>query len=288
MSLTSELNNPKSPISKWFADKYHQGVGKIIAHHNTMMSHSSIIKPIEGTNFPLVGNAITYGLRKFVAQKKKDEKWLNSTLAGEASFKLGLDELASFCSENNSTAENEALKLLVLGGLESYYRNHKIHEIIQPFFYNKNKLNLSQEYIEHWIPSIQDVCQIMKEIPAIWQNIDLIIDINGHVTSNATFYLSELIHADCQMIIGNAIVDIRTTAKKKPFTLNNLYQQLSYLLFDSNNEYNINRLVWIYPRQKIVFHYSVNKLFKNIDVTRMEFKQMIKNNYGYRVNILRS
>lgn len=287
MSLTSELRNQNSPISKWFEEKYHQGVGNIINHHNQMMKHSSIIKPTEGTNFPLVGIAITYGLRKFIAQKKDDKHWVINTIAGEASFKLGLSELADFCSKNDSSEKDEALKLLVLGGLENYYRSGRIHEIIQPFFYNNKKLSLSQEFINQWMPSIQDVCQIMEEIPAIWQNFDSIIDISENVISNATFYLSNYLPADCQMIIGNAIIDIRTTAKKQPFTLNNLYQQLSYLLFDSNNEYDINKLVWIYPRQKILFHYSTDKLFKNIHATRIEFKQMVENNYGYSRSLLK-
>jgi hypothetical protein len=91
--------------------------------------------------------------------------------------------------------------------------------------------------------------------------------------------LSRVIRADCQMIIGSSIIDIRTSAKRQPFTLNNLYQQLGYLLFDTNDEYQISNLVWVYSRQKVAFSYGVNELFKDINATREDFAQMIIKNY---------
>lgn len=33
MSLTKELSNPSSPVSKWFAKKYHKGVENISRKH---------------------------------------------------------------------------------------------------------------------------------------------------------------------------------------------------------------------------------------------------------------
>lgn len=282
MSLTQELKNPSSPISKWFSSKYHQGVGNIILHHNQMMQRSPILKPIDGTDFPLVGNAVTYSLRQFIAAKQNSRSWVNNTLAGKAADKLGINQVAKFCSKNSNSLEENALKTLILGGLENYYRSLKTHEIIQPFLNRKDKrLNVTQEYIEQWLPSIQDVSQISEQLPHIWNSIEPIINFEKTTAiSNATFTLSSLLHADCQLIIDNAIIDVRTTAKRQPFTLNNFYQQLSYLLFDSEDEYKLTRLAWVYTRQKVALSYNVNQLFKDINSTRKDFRQMIESNYG--------
>ncbi len=86
--------------------------------------------------------------------------------------------------------------------------------------------------------------------------------------------------ADAQIITNGTILDIRTSAKRKPFTYKNLLQQLSYCLLDTNNEYSIHTLAWVYTRHSAVFKYPVNKLFKNLNQTRKEFKEMILVDYG--------
>lgn len=280
MSLSSELNNPSSPISQWFAAKYNQTIGNIIAYHNEVMSRSLILSPIDGTDFPLVGNAVAYSLRKFVATKQNNKSWLDGTLAGIIALEMQLNQLTELCNSTSSSLDEEALKMLILGALENYYRSLKPHKIIQPFIDNNcKKLSVPHEYILEWLPSIRDVSQISAQLPAIWNTIESVVNIEGIAISNVTFDLSRLLHADCQMIIDNAIVDIRTSAKRQPFTLNNFYQQLSYLLYDSDDVYKITNLVWVYSRQKIAFSYRTSQLFKDIDATRADFKKMIVENY---------
>lgn len=282
MSLTTELNNPSSPISRWFAAKYNKNIGNIVAYHNRIMSRSSILAPVDGTDFSLVGNAATYSLRKFIAAKQNNQSWVNGTLAGKITDELNISQLAQLCSQDSNSLDEEAFKMLVLGALESYYRSLKTHEIIQPFIEGRGyrkKMNVPREYISQWLPSIRDVSQIAAQLPAIWSTIESLVDVKGITISNATFGLSRLLHADCQMIIDNAILDVRTTAKRQPFTLNNFYQQLSYLLYDSDDIYKITKLVWVYTRQKVAFSYRVDQLFKDIGATRADFKQMIVENY---------
>lgn len=115
MSLTTELNNPASPISQWFAAKYHQGIGNIVKRHNQVMSRSSILSPIDGTDFPLVGNAAAYGWRKFVAAKQGNTQWVGDTLAGAAAKEARLEQLATLCANQSKSTEEEALKMLILG-----------------------------------------------------------------------------------------------------------------------------------------------------------------------------
>lgn len=100
MSLTGELNNPSSPISQWFAARYNPSVGGIITYHNEVMSRSSILSPIDSTDFPLVGNAVTYSLRKFIAAKQNNQSWVDSTLAGMMASELKISQLTELCFDN--------------------------------------------------------------------------------------------------------------------------------------------------------------------------------------------
>ncbi|MGB3650061.1 MAG: hypothetical protein WBA41_02485 [Rivularia sp. (in: cyanobacteria)] len=104
---------------------------------------------------------------------------------------------------------------------------------------------------------------------------------SNKVICNATFPLSEYLGgADAQIITNGTILDIRTSAKRRPFTYENLLQQLSYCLLDTNNEYEIHTLAWVYTRHSAVFKYPVDKLFSDINQTRKEFEEMILVNYG--------
>ncbi len=219
-------------------------------------------------------------MRKFVATKQGNAQWVDDTFAGTAAKELRLEQLATLCATQNKSNEENALKMLILAALEDYYRCRKSHKIIQPFINsNHKKLTLSLEYIQQWLPSILDVAQIDAQLPDIWNTIEHIVNINSQTISNATFDLSYILRADCQMILDNAIIDIRTTAKRQPFTLNNFYQQLSYLLYDTDDKYQISSLAWVYSRQKVAFSYGVRELFKDISSTRADFKTMIVNHY---------
>ncbi|OKH45295.1 hypothetical protein NIES2101_26670 [Calothrix sp. HK-06] len=280
MSLTKELSNPSSPVSKWFAKKYHKGVEYIIYNHNKVMSQSSTITPVEGTNFSLVGNAITYAFHKFIASKQQNKYWLDNTLAGKTLTRLNLANLNKLCCVNSKSSEEEAFKMLLLGAFEGYYRSYKPDTIIQPFFKGDGRnFKVSEEYIAQWRPSIDDVSNISAALPKVWCSIEHLINIEKSVVSNATFGLSSILHADCQMVIDSTIIDIRTTAKRQPFTLNNFYQQIAYLLYDTENVYKINQLAWVYTRQQVAFSYQIDQLFKNLEATRADFKEMIATNY---------
>lgn len=281
MSVTKELNNPTSPLSQWFQKKYNPKIKNIIEYHNNVMAKSTILAPVHGTSFALVGNAITYAFRKFIASKQGNTSWLDDTYAGKILHRHNLKSLKDACT-TQGLSEEEAFKVMLLGAFEGYYRCYEPETIIQPFFKgNGEKFNVSPEYFSQWRPSIDDVVNISAHLPAIWNTIEHLIDIRSSAISNATFTLSSALHADCQMIIDQAIIDIRTTAKRKPFTLGNFYQQLSYLLHDSNDEYKINKLVWVYSRQQVAFSYSVDQLFKDIEGTRAEYEEMISNHYQH-------
>ncbi|MEO1374640.1 MAG: hypothetical protein AAFW70_10035 [Cyanobacteria bacterium J06635_10] len=294
MSLTSELKNPESPIRKWFDIKRSQTIDKIINHHNQVLSQSQIIIPQQGTNFPVVGNAVCYAIRKYIAQKIDDTNWHYTSLAWYGARHLQLTPLFDYCINNNKK-EDEAISLVILAALEQVTRNSKqINPILQPFL-GKNKivnLLIEDEIKNNWIPTFKDINNIIQEIPTIYRLIfnDELLKISSlnknndrsnKVICNATFTLSEYLGgADAQIITNGTILNIKTSAKSRPFTYENLLQQLSYCLLDSNNKYNIHTLTWVYTRHSAVFRYPVNKLFSDINQTRKDFEEIILFSYG--------
>lgn len=278
MSLTSELKNRNSPIRRWFDSRLNQTVIKMINSHNKLLENQEIIRPVDGVDFPLVGNAIAKALAKYLGSIYEDKTWFTNCLAQVGAKALKIEYAFDYCVTNSTSLEEEALKCMLLGALENYARSRNIHEIIQPFLQGEKTLQLEPEYFKKWLPTIQDISQIIGILPRSWQTVAN--QVSGNITCNASYPLSEYLGgADCQIIAGNTLIDVRTTAKKSPFSLENFYQQISYVLLDSNDTYRINQLVWFYSRQQSVFFYPTNKIFRNLRATREEFKKMILDNY---------
>lgn len=278
MSLTSELKNRNSPIRRWFDSRLNKTVIKMITNHNQLLENQEIIRPIDGVDFPLVGSAIAKALAKYLGNIYEDQTWFTNCLAQVGAKALKIEYAFDYSITNSNSLEEKALKCMLLGALENYARSRNIHEIIQPFIQGEKSLQLEAEYFKKWLPSIQDTSQIIGIVPRTWQTVAN--QVSGNITCNASYPLSQYIGgADCQIIAGNTLIDVRTTAKKRPFSLENFYQQISYVLLDSNDTYSINQLVWFYSRQQSVFFYPTDKIFRNLQATREEFKKMILDNY---------
>ncbi len=257
----------------------------MIANHNQLLENQEIIKPIDGVDFPLVGNAmpsagvaIAKALAKYLGNIYEDQTWFTNCLAQVGAKALKIEYAFDYSITSSNSLEEEALKCMLLGALENYARSRNIHEIIQPFLQGEKSLQLEPEYFKKWLPTIQDTSQIIGIVARTWQTVAN--QVSGNITCNASYPLSEYLGgADCQIIAGNTLIDVRTTAKKRPFSLENFYQQISYVLLDSNDTYSINQMVWFYSRQQSVFFYPTDKIFRDLQATREEFKKMILDNY---------
>ncbi|MFQ4143303.1 hypothetical protein [Chlorogloeopsis sp. ULAP02] len=281
MSLTSELNNKESPIRKWFDKRFNTAVARIITSHNQLLFQQQIIQPAEGTDFPLTGNAVSKALSKYLGLIYNQKDWYKGCIPLTGAQLLKIEHAFDYCIAESNSLEEEALKCMILSTLENYVRTREIHEILQPFLQGENRLNPEAKYFSRWLPTIQDTAQIIGILPHAWETVKNQIT-PGKIICNGSFSLSELIGgADYQILVGNTLVDIRTTAKRRPCTLENFYQQISYCLLDSDDIYKINQLVWFYSRQQSAFCYPTSKLFRDIKATREEFKKMILANYGY-------
>ncbi len=280
MSLTSELRNQNSPLKKWFDSKLNDAILKLVSNHNNLMCRQQIIRPVDGTDFALVGNAVCYAVRKHLSQRANDVNWMYNTIANMGAKKLNVIPLLEKCATYTNVPEEEAYKCLLLSALEGKGRmGISNHPILQPFINGEKLFQLDKQFFNKWHPSITDAAAIIKTIPKTWQFCAN--GINSKIISNATFSLSNCIGgADAQIICDNRLIDVRTSAKRQPFTIDNLYQQIGYCLLDTDDMYSIRELVWYYSRQQALFTYPIEKLFRNLPRLRNEFAEMIWENYG--------
>ncbi|HLO88785.1 MAG TPA: hypothetical protein VK203_27775 [Nostocaceae cyanobacterium] len=304
MSLTSELRNENSPLSKWFLEKASYIGYILVQKHNNHLAKQTIIKPVDGTNFAKVGHAVTYFLRKYLHTLKRTSKmvlatdtreslllerpetdWLKDTVAAWAIAKLKID--ASYIYVTSQSIEEEAFKMLLLAQLEEFSRTGGISNLLRISGVDTGNRKLlkpqSVNQNSEIRATILDIAQIIKTIPESWENLGFVPE---EIKSNVTFPLSSRLKgADCQIITYsnnntcNFLVDIRTSAKREPCDLNNLYQQVAYFLLDEHNQHKISQLLWYYPRQQCILTYSTYELFTDVNKIRREFNRFIRQNY---------
>ncbi len=204
----------------------------LIEHQNKYIPEP-IIKPPSNIDFSLSGLSIIYALRDYLFGKKR---W-NETVAGQ-----------------------------------SYdYPNYKFPErwIMMAFFDSlargriSNLPNFNKSLPANYNFTIQDVYNVAMTFKQVFGSPKQFLG-DTPVYLNPTFAGSISVGgADANMIIGNTLWKVKTTVKHRPLTLDDILQQIGYVLLDSKNKYNIKNITWYYTRQKTLFTHPVEKFLSN-------------------------
>lgn len=267
--LTRELNNPNSPLYRWFESKQSPGGDRLIDSHNLQMDISQIIRPSgEIKDFALVGTAFIYAFRWHLGllDRSFDETVASYNLSSNIANQL----------LKAKTTEEKAIACLVFAAYEKKYRSGSLHEIATVLMNsNRNKLKPELNYVS---VMVEDLVNLIDSIPSVW-------NINNSSLKGCKYFLnpsfdgSDYINADAQQIIDGMLIKCFTTIKQAPMTKQHFWQQIAYVLMDWNNEYNINKICWYYSRQKALFIYSIESLFKDLKGLRTEFRYFVIENY---------
>ena len=129
-------------------------------------------------------------------------------------------------------------------------------------------------------PTVDDVAQIANSFDVAFGSSNALstyVAENNAVHLNPTFPASHLVGgADANMIIGNTLWDIRTTAKKQPLDLDTVVQQIGYWLLDYGDTYKLRQVAWYYSRQECFFTYDL-KLFLANGTHRNRVRKDLRN-----------
>lgn len=269
-SLTRELNDPHSPLYKWFESRQSTCGDRLIKSHNQKMDRTRIIRPLGHIeDFALLGTAFVYAFRWHIGLFNDN---FNRTVASYNLSSNIADKLLKA-----KTIEEKAIACLIFAAYEQKYRSGSIHEIATVLMdRSENQLKPELDYVS---TMINDLVNLSNSISSVWDATNSSLTKRKYFL-NPDFSGSYYINADAQQIVDGTLVKCFTTLKKCPFNQQHFWQQIAYVLMDWDDKYNINKICWYYSRQKALFIYSVESLFKDLKALRAEFKDFIIDNYS--------
>ena len=269
-SLTLELNDPNSPLYKWFESKQSASGDRLIQSHNEKMNRNQILRPSgQIKDFALLGTGFVYAFRWHLGLLTDS---FNQTVASYSLNSTIANQLL-----NAKTIKEKAIACLIFAAYEKKYRSGSVHEIASVLM-NQDTLKLKPEL--NYVPvMINDLINLINSISSVWDATNNSLTKHKYFL-NPDFSGSDYIPADAQQIVDGSLVKCFTTLKRCPFNRAHFWQQIAYVLMDWNDTYNINKICWYYSRQKALFIYSVESLFKDLKALRAEFQDFIIDNYS--------
>jgi hypothetical protein len=222
MSLTSELAK-KGEFYHAVLNLIDPSKAQILIKEHQQKLSKLYFPPIPGTDYPLVGMAVIYAVREFLAQKLQ-VSWFHETAAGRVMEKPMLEGPARYI-------------LMALGDKQARTSQN---------LYVYSPKSLLPSYRE----SIEDVAQIITSFDVILPEPEMPFIPNP-----------SWIQADANLLMNGCLWDIRTTKSKFPLSMDNIVQQVAYLVVN-RGKYLISSMGIYYSRQECFFRYPINKVLK--------------------------
>jgi hypothetical protein len=267
MSLTTELKRQDSPIFQFLNDNLDRSlVSGLIVEHNSILSRLPILNAPPGSNLPLVGTAMSYAFRW---QIHSPETWLKNSLAWWGARQLDLADDFNQVIHNAESENQKDFCCLLMACFEQVYRGRLCPELTYLIkLPSPEKLLLE---MPNYAASVADIQQLRRGFKLKF------IGLNSEpIYINPTFDGSSDVHgADAQLIVGTRLIDVRTTHKRRPLTLEGFYQQIAYCLLDYSDEYGLTKIVWVYPRQQTFLSYYLDRIIKNLAQLRADLEEYL-------------
>lgn len=244
MTLTTVLKDRHHPVTslvyKWMRPELPQIVDGI---------NQSVVglQPLKGGDFdrllfPEIGTAMTYAIKDYLIGFARNPDCLAQTIAG-----IVAKEHDVFSQLVEVLATNHPFRYLALAELEKQYR-------CGDFQLLRNGMQLPPDLEQ----TANDINLLVSVIPEYMGKLKARNDVSIQLFPR--FYGSRYIPADAQMIIGQTLVDIKTSLKRKPITTESIVQQVAYVGFDCDNRYEFKQVVWILPRHQAIVAVPLEKL----------------------------
>lgn len=274
MSLVAKIHE-KSPISQWFTERNNPAVEGIIHKTNRHLNNCPL-SPQQSTHKGLIKATAVYAFLKYLAYINQNSDWLNQTFA----YKY-LSEQLNLTSLNNkptTTIRDEAIDCLINAALDISRRTCREHEFLKPFIQSwkrSEEPDFSSKWNKEWKTTINEAQEIVGNIARCWQAVN-----SNSIYSpipNPIFELSGQIGgAQADIIVDNILVSLVTDTC---LTKIKFQETIAYLLLDSNDKYKIEQITWVFPLRQTSIVIGVDKIFRDINKTRAQFKLMIDKNY---------
>lgn len=269
MSLTSNLNNTRSPVRQFLQEQF-PDTRPVVQECNRQMAGATTIRPeskVEAHVAGLIGTAFDYRLRYYfgVTHPKDFIAWEGMLSIGGPEQNLFVDFFVSLTNvleqlqPVGKLLERKQEHLLtrycvVLALLEQMFRSHQAF-FTSPLFKPSPKRSVPELLAiaeDHWV---NDLCALSW---AFYEEHGCLL--TQHAVLNPKFDGGRDVGgADADLVLGNCLVDIKATINPK-LTTKMLYQLLGYALLDYTDRYRIREVAIYFARQQKLVRWSLEDL----------------------------
>lgn len=276
MSLTSELNNPNSIISR-FLNSFIDPVESHVLRHqwNIKLKEAKTLKLNSDVNPSLVGTAFDYLFRWIIAGHfdPHHDELIGMMGAYQArGHQFHVQALAQLIEKGNHTPHLRAAVSIILSFYERIIREGNHQQVDDCFITMPKSVDeaVSMLSIAVPIPEYSDLQQLMATIPAVWGT-----RLQKPYTLNPILPNSKYVGgADADWIVDGILYDCKCSWRNAPFSQDHLRQVMAYALLDWDNKLNLRGIGWYYARQQMIIEYPLEELIPDIKAKRVALKAL--------------
>jgi len=269
MSVTSQLKDPSSPLSRFFASKRKAALKPIIDCINALCGQQECLIYSTDIDYLMSGGMFGMAFRWWFAPNT-DHAWI---------AELGAKQIGAhdFFKAVIEYGDQDSVKIPFM----SYYLY--LFEQVRRTGNTPRELSAAQRFHSERLPllgpsafseqqsnTIRDVDLLFQSIPSVWESLKGEMQ---HYIPSPTFTGSmDVGGADAFMIYNGVVWDVKCTKKSAPMTEELLLQQLAYVLLDYDDEYNLHSVGWYFARQRKTIVLPISKLVRDVKTLRNELR----------------
>ncbi len=262
MSLTSELRDPNSPVSRWF-DKHMNlpAMAKLVSRVNRLLSKRRVLAASYEVNPATMGTAFDYAFRWQVESLVASRlvATIGAKQAGKPEWIVDLVRIGEEAPERRPAC------CVALAWFEQVYR----HQADIPQIAHAASPTALLDFVTPI--EVADIHALTQSIPAVWGD-----RLKQPYIPNPTFSGSNDVGgADADWILGGILYDCKCSWKRRPFTMDHLKQVLGYLFLDYPNRYELTGFGFYFPRHQLRVEWDIKTLIPNFLMRREWFMEAI-------------
>lgn len=260
MSLTSNLKDKSSPLSRWMDRTFERKlITKLVRKVNDQLNRQTLLLVDTHQEYSLVGTAFDYLFRWQFGPLQKAVAFHGA----ESLFRQHSNAPAvvrSIIARGDSAAKDIVERseyAAMLSWFDWVYRSKRVAPELSSALKTQDVDAIIDALRAAIHPGvINDLIVLYQAIPAVWGD-DLLLP----AVLNPTFAGSaDVGGADADWIIGGALYDCKVSKKARPFGRQQVLQGLGYVLLDYNDAFQIKRVGWYYPRHQMRLAYPLEDL----------------------------
>lgn len=270
MSVTSQLKDLNSPLNRFFNMRAKTSLDPILNQFNSVFADAGCLIFDGEIDYLMSGGAFQYAHRWWLSQEMAFDN-----LALGAAVRLRAEEFYTALVEYGEKHEVfRPTGSVIFYLFEQYWRTGKLDPILEGMLNRHKKQPLLTGLVEEGTKihnTIRDIELLYASIPTVWGDLR---DLNAEYIASPTFDGSESVGgADACFIHNHVMWDIKVTKKRYPLTRELLLQQITYVMLDYSNEYEITHIAWYYPRQQRKIVVPVSRLIKDVEGLRQDWQR---------------